>query len=461
MVKAEVGPVAMETTEFAAFAALDWGDKEHCWVLQEAGSTKREKGKLPQTPEGIEEWAGNLAKRFGERTVAVAMEQSRGALVCALSRYRHLKIFPIPPAASAGFRAFASPSGSKDDSRDAGMLLDMLMWHREKFRPLCPDTEETRKLQALVEMRRQLVDQKTATTNRITAQLKLCFPQVLEWFDEVDSPLVMDFVRRWPTLPQLQAAKQETVLEFLHGHNCRSAERNRQRLAQMKKAQALSTDPAVIEPAVLMIRTLMGVVEGLRSGISEMEGAIDRVCGSHPDFEIFASFPGAGPALAPRLLAAFGSDRSRFPSAAEVQRFSGIAPVVSQSGKSMWVHFRWACPKFLRQTFHEFAGVSIQFCEWARAYYDQQRAKSKGHHAAVRALAYKWIRILYACWRDRKPYDERLGADRLAKRSTPLSLSGQTATATVPPAASANSGKSVEFVFKTVAGFSKVSEISY
>jgi transposase len=203
-----------------------------------------------------------------------------------------------------------------------------------------------------------------------------------------------------------------------------------------------------------MIRTQMDIVESLRLGISDMERSIDRLCASHPDFPIFTSFPGAGPALAPRLLAAFGSDRSRFRSAAEVQTFSGIAPVVSQSGKSQWIHFRWACPKFLRQTFHEFAGVSIQFCDWARAFYDKQRSKGKGHHAAVRSLAYKWIRVLFACWRDRTPYSDRRQTDRLKARSAPLPQPKQRRPASTPPS---RAQKAVDFQFKTVAGFAKLS----
>jgi transposase len=444
----------VRSEDFAAFVAIDWGDREHSWALQEAGSQKRETGKFAQTPKAIEEWVVGLAARFGERPIAIALEQSRGALVCALTRYRNLTIYPIPPAASAGFRAFAAPSGSKSDAQDAGMLLDMLLWHREKFRALRPDDEETRKLQALVELRRQLVNQKTAATNQLTAHLKLCFPQVLDWFDETSSPLMIDFLRRWPTLAQLQAEKPEVVLSFLHRHNCRSECRNQRRLDEIANARPLTTDPAVLEPSVLMIRTLLDIIESLRKGIADMERAIESLSASHPDFEIIASYPGAGPALAPRLLAAFGSDRGRFRTAAEVQTFSGIAPVVSQSGQSKWTHFRWACPKFLRQTFHEYAGVSIQFCDWARAFYDKQRGKGKGHHAAVRSLAFKWIRILFACWRNRTPYHERRHTKNLAARSVRLSKPKS------PPSASTARSKAAQtedFQFKSVAGFWKIS----
>jgi transposase len=142
--------------------------------------------------------------------------------------------------------------------------------------------------------------------------------------------------------------------------------------------------------------------------IARLDKEIEERFNVHPDMAIFDSFPGAGPALAPRLLAAMGSDRGRFESASEVQKYSGIAPVTNRSGKHVWIHRRFACPKFLRQTFHEFAGQSIKFCTWARGYYDMKRRGGLGHHAAVRALAYKWIRIIFRCWHDRVHYNEEI-----------------------------------------------------
>ena len=67
----------------------------------------------------------------------------------------------------------------------------------------------------------------------------------------------------------------------------------------------------------------------------------------------------------------------------------------------------WACSKFVRQTLHEWANCSIRTCGWARQHYDKQRLKGKGHHACVRSVAFKWIRILFRCWRDRVPYSEQ------------------------------------------------------
>ncbi|WP_414648641.1 transposase [Edaphobacter sp.] len=120
------------------------------------------------------------------------------------------------------------------------------------------------------------------------------------------------------------------------------------------------------------------------------------------------------------MLAAFGSQRDRYQTAADLQTFCGISPVTERSGKSKWVHVRWACPRFLRQTFHEWAGHSIGFCDWAHSYCQMQRTRGKDHHAAVRALAFKWIRIAFRCWKDAVPYDDARYLDSLRRRRSPV-----------------------------------------
>jgi transposase len=392
--------------DFAAFVAIDWADRKHTWALQSACSGKRETGTLEHTAEAIEAWALQLATRFDGRPVAVALEQARGALLYALSKYQHLVLYPIHPSTSHDYRKAMHPSGCKDDPRDAEILLDLLTLHRNRLRVLQPDLEATRKLQVLVEKRRQLVDERTAHTNRLTDQLKVYFPQVLEWFDRMSAPIVAAFLARWPTLPVLQQESPEAVRTFFRQHHSGSEPRMEQRLAEIKEAKPLLEDGAIIEPAVLIVRTLLAVVAALNQGIRELEKCIEQVAAAHPDYVIFSSFPAAGPAMAPRLVAAFGSRRERYRTASEMQAFSGIAPVRESSGQQCWIHFRWSCPKFLRQTFHEYAGLSIQHCNWARAFYDQQRARGKNHHAAVRSLAFKWIRILFRCWQSRQSYKE-------------------------------------------------------
>jgi transposase len=203
-------------------------------------------------------------------------------------------------------------------------------------------------------------------------------------------------------------------------HNCRSHELIEERLKHFRAAVPAVRDQALIQSAVMMTKILVAVIANLRDGIATLDCQIAKTAAAHPDFPIFDSFPGAGAVLVPRLIAAFGTQRERYTSADDIQTYSGIAPVTERSGKTCIVHFRWACPKFLRQTFHEWADHSIGFCDWARVYYLEKRKLNQGHHAAVRALAFKWIRIAFRCWKDGVPYDEALYVQSLRRRGSPL-----------------------------------------
>lgn len=416
----EVGSVQPEP-EFAAFIGIDWADQKHIWCLQVAGSAKRESGELEHSPETVESWVAHLCQRFAQRPIAVAVEQSRGALVFMLSKYEPLHLFPVPPQMASSMRQALYPSGAKDDPRDADLLLDLLLQHRNKLRRLSPDSEATRRVQNLVEERRKLVDEKTAQINRLTDHLKVYFPQMLEWFGRLDSDVVCDLLERWPALEELQKAPPVSLRAFLRKHRCRDREQIEHRMEAIGQGIPAIHDRAVIEAKSAAVRVIVRVVRVLGEGIEDLDGQIEEAAAAHPDFFIFNSLPGAGPVMAPRLLAAFGSQRERYRSADELQSFSGIAPLTESSGKRKWVHFRWACPKFLRQSFHEWAGHSISQSEWARAYYQKQRGKGNTHHEAVRALAFKWIRIVFRCWQDRVAYDENTYLAALVKRGSPLS----------------------------------------
>jgi transposase len=191
-------------------------------------------------------------------------------------------------------------------------------------------------------------------------------------------------------------------------------------VANIQKALPLVHDSAILLAGSMKVETLVTQIPLLTEAIERYDQKIAALFEQHDDSTLFGSFPGAGPALAPRLLAAFGSDRNRFEFASQVQELSGIAPVTEKSGGGLWIHWRLACSKFLRQTFQEFAGRSILQSDWARACYDQLRQRGKSHHAAIRALAYKWIRILFRCWKTRTPYDEAVYCDSLKNRRSPL-----------------------------------------
>src|SRR5947209_6587274 len=179
-------------------------------------------------------------------------------------------------------------------------------------------------------------------------------------------------------------------------------------------------DRAVVEAKVAVVKVYVQLIQVLHEGIEGLNRQIQEAAEAHPDFFIFGSLPGAGAVMTPRLLAAFGSQRERYQNAVEMQTFSGIAPVTESSGKSSWIHFRFACSKFVRQSFHEWAALSITQSQWARAYYELQCRRGKRHHAAVRALAFKWIRIIFRCWKERVAYDEKVYLAALAQHNSPL-----------------------------------------
>ncbi len=407
-------------SNIAAWIGLDWADSKHAICLQAAGSSATESFVVEQAPEALHAWIGGLRRRFPTGPVAIALEQTRGSLFYALMNYDFLLLYPIAPHAAAAFRKALYPSGSKDDPTDAALLLEFVRKHRERLRPWKPDDVATRQLRLLIEHRRQFVDHRTALTNQLLAALKIYFPQALDYLGDLSVPWTWAFLERWPALSVLQKATRLQLQKFFSQHTRRSPEQAEALREQVRTAAPLTCDQAVIESHQLLVQSLVPQLQALASGLRRYDKAIEELFASHPDQAIFNSLPGAGAALGPRLLAAWGTDRGRFNSAGEMQRFCGIAPVLERSGKSRWVHWRWACPKFLRQTFHEFASHSRLWSPWARAYYEQMRGRGVGHHAAIRALAFKWIRIMYRCWKNSIPYDEQQYQQSMQRRGSRL-----------------------------------------
>jgi transposase len=418
------------TTDFAATIGLDWADQKHDLWLRPADGAKAEHLRLAQTPEAIHEWAARLGERFGHRRVAIAIETSRGPVISALLAYDFIVLFPVNPKALKDYRAAFSVSGAKDDRTDAMLLEELVRLHRDKLHPLEPDTELTRKLGGLTENRRRLVDERTRLVNQVHSLLKTYYPLAETLLDgRMTTPMAADFLARWPDLSALQKAETKTVRAFFYQHNSRGAKKMEERLATVKTARPLTKDAAIITPARHLVTALAGMLKVLHHAIASLDKAIAEAFDQHPDAALFGSLPGAGPALAPRLLVAFGSRRDRFASAAEVAQFYGIAPVVKQSGTTKTTHMRSRCPKFGRQTFHENAGCAFKREPWAKRYYEDQKRKPEGeHHQAIRALGYKLIRIYYACWKHNSPYDAQRYLQALEKHGSPLHKKLQTPT---------------------------------
>jgi transposase len=405
--------------EFTAFIGIDWADTKHDICIQPAGSTVREFDRIAHQPEQIERWAHDVHRRFGG-PIAVMLELSKGPIVSALQKHDFFVLFPVNPSTLAKYREAFKPSRAKDDPTDAALAIDLVLRHQDRFKPLQPQSTQMRILAHLVEKRRRLVDDRRRFANRLISALKAYYPQAVEWFSHKETFVFCAFITRWPTLQQVKRARRSTLERFFRERRVRRPRLIEARIQAIRSATALTDDPAVITPGTLEVLALARQLETTLELIREFDQAIAQLVPKLPDYALFASLPGAGIVLTPRLLTAFGEDRDRFRSAAEVQQYCGIAPVTERSGQKSWVHWRWQCSTFVRQTFVEWAAKTVHSSFWAGAYYQQQRQKGATHHMAVRALAFKWIRILYRCWKSRTPYNETVYLQALQNRGSNL-----------------------------------------
>jgi len=400
---------------------LDRADKKADLCLIETRTGQRRTAVLDTAPEALCEWLAQLRQQHPHARVGLCLEQPAVHLIPFLEAYAWITLHPINPITLQKYREAFVTSRAKDDTKDAEYLADLLLTHQAKLPVWAPQDSGTRAVQQLVVHRRAVVDERTALSNRLIALLKQYFPQALTLCGEdLWRPLATAFLLKWPSLGAVQKAKSATVKQFYYLHGSRSAKLMEERLALLAKAVPVTDETAVIASFVLRVQLLARELQQVVRTIAEFDRQIAAAYAAHPDHGIFASLPGAGPVLGPRLLASLGADRDRFASAASVQCYTGVAPVTKRSGGSCHIHRRYCCPKFQRQSFHEYAKESVLWSRWAGAFYLQQRSKGCPHHTAVRALAYKWQRVIFRCWQDRSVYREEAYEAALRKNGSPL-----------------------------------------
>lgn len=404
------------------FIGIDRSDQTIDYCSLDSSSRTLEQEKISSSPESLQQWLSALLDQLPSgKTIALCIEQPCDNLIHFFKRFDRVLIYPVNPALIKRYRESLSPSRAKDDRRDAHALARFVFERHDELAPFRQHDPLADQIAALVEKRRQLVDIRTSLTNRLTQCLKEAFPQAFDLIGEtVFAPLACAFLQKWPTLQAVQKARPSSVAAFYRKHSCRRPKVIDERLAIIANAIALCDDPLALETHSLLVTSLVKQIQCVQGSIKAFDKWIAQKNAAHEDASFFASLPGAGEALAPRLLAFFGSDRSRYSSAAELQKHSGVAPLTKQSGKSHFVHRRYACNKFWRQTFVEWADQTYKKSLWAKAFYLQQKAKGHRHQSILRSLAYKWQRILFRCWKNHEPYCEKTYIAALEKSASPL-----------------------------------------
>jgi transposase len=304
----------------AAFVGIDWADAKHDVCLQTAGSATREYFQLEHPPEAIDVWGTTLRTRFKSQPVAICLERHKGPLVSAVRTYDFLVLFPSNPLTLARYRDACTPSRATDDPTDAALPLALLRTQRDTLQPLQPQSPAMRALAQLVAHRRRVVGDTVRRTNRLPRTRKNSVPHVLHWFQEKDTAIFCDFLRRWSTLKAAQRAPRATRETFCHEQHGRSAEVIAQRLQALKAATPLTTDDGVIAPHALLVQALVAQLRGTLQALAACDTAIAQRAQSHPAVPLFQALPGAGPVFASRLLVAFGEQRARSAAAAARQK---------------------------------------------------------------------------------------------------------------------------------------------
>jgi transposase len=385
------------------FVGLDWAATTHAvCVIDEAG-TVRWRGTVPHTAAGLAELVQRLTGLGAPATLPVALERPSGLVVDTLLD-AGFPVVPIHPNVVKASRPRYSAAGGKSDPGDAYLLADLLRTDGHRFRPLQPLADETRALRALVRGRDDLVAQRVALANQLRALLERFWPGAAAIFAEVDSPIALTFLTRYPTPQSAERLGERRLAQFLRRHAYCGRRSPAELLTRLREAPLGRTGDAETEVSGELVHALVAVLTPLVAQIQQLAAAITAALVQHADGLLVQSFPRSGAVNAAQILAELGDDRARFPTPDQLAAEAGVAPVTHASGKHRGVAFRWACNKRLRQALPTWADNSRHASAWAAAV-SRARARGCDHPHAIRILARAWVRVLWRCWQDHRPYD--------------------------------------------------------
>jgi len=410
----------MEEEVMLLFAGIDWSDRTLDFHLRSAEGRVLAEGQVTKTFDGLTDLFTKLEAHASPGEIGIAIETAHGAWVQALLDRGYL-IYPVNPKTAEHFRRALSAAGNKSDTIDAKVLAMFLASCHQQLRPLRPDAPEIIALRIACEDRPRLVEERTAKLNELQAVLKAYYPAFLGFFGDVESHIALAFLEEFPTQDQMRSLTARRLQGWLKRHQYRYLDRLDGMFLHL--SQPVLPVPDHLQTAkAARIRYLAASLTALRDEIGEREKHIGELFASTPEADWVRSLPGAGPTLGPALLACIGRDPDRFPTVGDARALMGTAPVTKASGTSRIVHFRFGCWKFARRTMHLFADLSRHQCVWAEEFYQKQRSSGHKHHAAVRALAHKGLKIILAMKRSGTPYNDAVFAQsrRRYLSKTPL-----------------------------------------
>jgi transposase len=391
-------------------AGVDWASEKHDVLIADQSGKELFAGTFAHDEPGITSLCAALIKRDVE---LVAIERPDGLLVERLLETgiqlleTGIQVLALHPnqvkAARDRFRA----SGGKSDRFDSFVLCELARTDRHRFRLLEPDSDQTKALRALTRAREDLVAARVAMANQLRAELERFWPGPVGLFADLDSPISLAFIARYPSPAEVKGLGEQRLAGFLKNHGYPARKTPAELLERLRSApagRAGDVETRTRRSIVLRLtRTLQIMVEQIRELESEIADALD----AHPDGEIFRSFFRTRTSVicAATLLAEIGDCRARCPHRDAIAAQAGHAPVAVESGKRKHAQFRWACNKRLRRALDTVAMSTGRWNPWAADRYAQARQRGHNHRRALRTVGRAWSRILWRCWQTRTPYD--------------------------------------------------------
>jgi len=385
-------------------AGLDWGSGVHAvCVIDDAGRVVA-RFAVRHDADGIAELIARLAQIAPAAEMPIAIERPSGLIVDALFEAGH-PVVPIHPNVVKACRPRYRAAGGKSDPGDAYVLADILRTDGHRFRPLQPCSDEIKALRALVRARDDLVAERVALANRLRSLLDGFWPGAAAIFADVDSPIALSFLRRYPTPDSAARLGEKRLAAFLAQHSYCGRRAPIELLARLRAAPEGRAGEAEADINGELVRSLATILATLVAEIAKLTARLEHAIATLPDGQIVMSFPRAGRVCAAQILAELGDVRARFQTEQQLAAEAGVCPVTHASGKSRGATFRWACNHRLRQAITCFADNSRHSSTWAAAIYRAARQRGCDHPHAVRILGRAWVRVLWRAWIDRKPYD--------------------------------------------------------
>jgi len=388
------------------FVGIDWASESHDICVVDPAGKICGRATIAHSQEGFDELTKHLGRWAEQGEILVGIERPEGRLVDRILEAGH-PIVLIPTFAMKDLRRRYGVGGAKSDPGDAYVIADVTRTDGHRLRRLEPLSEQTRALRSVVRARGDLVDQRVALGNQLRACLQAYWPGAAVIFADVCSEIALAFVERYPTSDAAARLGEVRLASFLKKAGY-SGRRSAAQLLERLRSAPEGLGGVEAEARADSVRAMLRVMRSLNRSIKDLDRAVVAHLGEHPDAEVFTSLPRSGRINAAQMLAEWGDSREAYPCPDAVSMLGGPCPVTHASGKHRDVAFRWACNKRLREAVTTFADNSRHASPWAADIYRRAIARGCDHPHAVRILARAWVRVIWRCWQDRRPYDPAL-----------------------------------------------------